>query len=587
VVALQSFIILIGFVFGHLKENQESKVTQEMTVADYFAHFIAEKKVPAVFELSGGMIAFLTDAIYRLGKTKIVNTRHEQSAGFAAEGASRATGIPNIAMGTSGPGATNLITAIGSAYFDSTPTIFITGQVHTLEIKNNLLQRQNGFQELDILSATKSLTKFSSQVLHPDEFPAILSKAWKIAIEGRPGPVLIDIPIDVQQKFCLKYTDDETFPSMSINSEVPKLQELVRVLKSASAPLILAGGGLRSSGTVSEFVKFVDASRLPVVHTLMGKDVLPTSHPLNLGFIGSYGNRWANRAMSRADVLIVLGSRLDVRQTGSDIEDFKRDKFIVRVDVDKYELEGRVEADINIRMSLNSFFELLNDLDLFNINSKELLSNLICDRQRFSPDSEQEVSLELSPDYCVNWISENSQGVAGFCVDVGQHQMWAAQSIKIDTNQRFLTSGGMGAMGFSIPASIGAATATGQRWFTVTGDGCMQLSLAELQTISHYNLPITIFVFNNHQHGMVAQFQDENMDGRYVSTRIGYSAPDFCAVANAYRIKSLKVQKIHDFDDVKLLLKENPDDPILIEIIIDNRAKALPKLDRFTKLSQL
>jgi acetolactate synthase-1/2/3 large subunit len=559
----------------------------EISVAEYFARFLAERNVQAVFELSGGMIAFLTDAIYRLGITKIINTRHEQAAGFAAEAASRVTGIPNVAMGTSGPGATNLITAIGSAYFDSTPTIFVTGQVHTSEIRRNPLQRQNGFQELDLISATKALTKYAVQVHNPESFPKILAEAWSIATTGRPGPVLIDIPIDVQQKMCVIPSRIE-LSSKQIHTPSDGNYGLMReLIKNAKSPLILAGGGIRTSGTVSEFVNFVERTGIPVVHTLMGKDLMPTSHELNLGFIGSYGNRWANRALSRSDVLIVLGSRLDVRQTGSDLVDFTKDKSIIRVDVDMLEIEGRVAAQINFPIELEFFFKDVRNFDLVNVNGRHSVAIANVDRVKFTSASEQEVSLPLSPDICMKWISSHSQNVAGYCVDVGQHQMWAAQSISIREGQRFLTSGGMGAMGFSVPAAIGAAIASNERWFTITGDGCMQLTLPELQTVLHYTLPITIFIFNNQQHGMVAQFQDENMDGRHISTRIGYSSPDFCALGNAYGITSLKVETLLDFEAVEETIRRNPYLPLIVEIMIDDQAKALPKLDRFTKLSDL
>jgi acetolactate synthase-1/2/3 large subunit len=562
-------------------------MASKLTVADYFAHFIADKKVPAVYELSGGMIAFLTDSIFRLGKTKIINTRHEQAAGFAAESATRVSGIPNVAMGTSGPGATNLITAIGSAFFDSSPTIFITGQVHTQEIRSNPMQRQNGFQELDIISATRSITKYATQVISSNSFPAILSQAWDIAISGRPGPVLIDIPIDIQQDFCQFPSARENATESKVTTDHHKFEILLKSLNKAKLPLILAGGGVRSSDTVKEILNLIDLTQIPVVHTLMGKDILPTSHALNLGFIGSYGNRWANRALSRADLLLVLGSRLDVRQTGSDLEDFTKDKYIVRVDVDQYELEGRVSAQLNFSMDLKEFLINLLGLELPRVNSQEMLQRVGSERSVFTSDSEQMILLPLSPDTCLKWISKLSKGVAGFCVDVGQHQMWAAQSIGIDPGQRFLTSGGMGAMGFAVPAAIGAATASNDRWFAITGDGCLQLSSSELQTIAHYKLPIVIFVLNNHQHGMVAQFQEENMEGRYVSTRIGYSTPDFCSVGDAYGIKTIKVTKESDFQTVEDLLQNSPTDPLLVEIVIDNQAKALPKIDRFTKLSSL
>lgn len=559
----------------------------ELTVADYFAVFIADKKVSTVYELSGGMIAFLSDAIYRYGKTKIINTRHEQTAGFAAEAASRVTGIPHVAMGTSGPGATNLITAIGSSYFDSTPTLFITGQVHTKELRKNSEQRQNGFQELNIVEATKGFTKFAYQVTSAEEFPGILEKAWNIALEGRPGPVLLDIPIDIQQIKCEALDSDLIPKSKKIGISNKSFDVLLERLASAKRPLILAGGGIRSSNSYEDFLRFVRKSNIPVVQTLMGKDLLPTADSLNLGFIGSYGNRWANRALSKADLLIVLGSRLDVRQTGNDLADFTNNKFIVRVDVDTHELTGRVSADLDFAMDLKDFFDHMESIQLPKVESKEILREIESVRLEYAPDIEQEIPLDLSPDRCIKWISKVGADAAGYCVDVGQHQMWAAQSIELLENQRFLTSGGMGAMGFSIPAAIGVTTATNKRWVTITGDGCMQLTSNELETICHYKLPVIIFVLNNEQHGMVAQFQEENMDSRYVSTRIGYSTPDFYKLARAYGIDAFKITAVSDFQAIEEALKANPGKPYLVEIKIDNRAKALPKIDRFTKLSQL
>ena len=556
-------------------------------MADHLAIFLAEKNVKNVYELSGGMIAFLTDAIHRHGATNIVNTRNEQAAGFAAEGSARVSGIPSIAMGTSGPGATNLITAIGSSYFDSTPVLFITGQVHTSEIRNNALQRQNGFQELDIVSATKGITKFSYQITSALEFPEILDQAWKIALEGRPGPVLLDIPINIQQLECQPlnalYSSTESETELS---EAP-FHVLIEKLQSAERPLILAGGGVRSSLTQNEFRSFVESYQIPLVHTLMGKDVLPTNHPLNMGFIGSYGNRWANRALSKADLLIVLGSRLDVRQTGNDKEDFLANKFIIRVDIDPHELSGRISANLDIKMELKSFFRNMKRIANPALDTSKFVQSINADKELFTSESEQEVILTLSPHRVISWISSVSEHISGFCVDVGQHQMWAAQSIKLVGNQRFLTSGGMGAMGFSLPAVIGATSTHRQRWATITGDGCMQLNLGELQTIKHYELPVTIFILNNHQHGMVAQFQEENMESRFISTREGYSTPDFCEVAKAFGIGSFKIRSAADMQTAEKLLDQISSGPFIIEIEMDNRAKALPKIDRFTKLSQL
>lgn len=564
-----------------------AQLTTQLTVADYFAEFLAEKGVKNVYQLSGGMIAFLTDSIYRHGKTNLINTRNEQAAGFAAEGSTRVSGIPSVAMGTSGPGATNLVTAIGSAYFDSTPVIFITGQVHTLELRNNSLQRQNGFQELDIVSATRGITKFAYQITSAEEFPEILERAWKIALEGRPGPVLLDIPINLQQLKCDPIESNSALNELHQDSKEAEFSLLLDKLKSAKRPLILAGGGIRSSHNQPEFREFVETFGIPVVQTLMGKDVLPSDHAWNVGFIGSYGNRWANRALSKSDLLIVLGSRLDVRQTGTDKEDFLANKYIVRVDVDPHELSGRIPADLDIEIDLTTFFKLIKAYPVSNLSTSDFMKEIQADRIQFTTASEQEVPLKLSPDRVISWISSVSEKAAGFCVDVGQHQMWAAQSINLKEGQRFLTSGGMGAMGFSIPAAIGAASTDERRWVTITGDGCMQLNLGELQTIKHYDLPITIFILNNQQHGMVAQFQEENMDSRFVATRVGYSTPDFCEIARSFGIKSFRIKNEEDFIAAQEFLGQSSQGPILIEIEIDNRAKALPKIDRFTKLSQL
>lgn len=562
-------------------------MSTRLSLADRFAYFLAEKNVKNVYELSGGMIAFLTDAIFRLGKTQIINTRNEQAAGFAAEASTRVSGIPSVAMGTSGPGATNLITAIGSSYFDSTPVLFITGQVHTLELRSNVQQRQNGFQELDIVTATRGITKFAHQITSVEEFPKILERAWKIALEGRPGPVLIDIPINLQQIECEPVDTAAEFEKSSTSDDEKLINEFFNELLLAKRPLILAGGGIRSSHSQEEFSNFVEDFGIPVVQTLMGKDVLPTRHSLNMGFIGSYGNRWANRAMSKSDVLIVLGSRLDVRQTGNDIQDFMANKVIVRVDVDPHELSGRISSNLDFGMDLKSFFQLMKKYPVPYLNISNFIEEIRSDRTQFTAASEQEITLQLSPDRVMSWISSVSEHSLGYCVDVGQHQMWAAQSIELKEGQRFLTCGGMGAMGFSIPAAIGAATTNPGRWITITGDGCMQLSLGELQTIKHYELPITIILLNNRQHGMVAQFQEENMDSRFISTRDGYSTPDFCEVARAFGIKSFLVESENDLISAESILREHLTGPILIEIAMDNRAKALPKIDRFTKLSQL
>lgn len=557
--------------------------SKDQTVADYIAQFFSERSVPAVFQLSGGMIAFITDAIDRNGSPRIINNRHEQGAGFAAEGVSRVLGIPGVAMGTSGPGATNLITPIASCFFDSVPTVFLTGQVRRDEIKKSVGQRQNGFQELDICEVVKPITKRVWRIHKAELVSEILEAAWFECQSGRPGPVLIDIPIDVQQEPMPHMERQESRSGENLESTVKKELENVflkikELIESASNPLVLIGGGVRGSGVSAKVREFLSESQFPHVVSLMGIDGVDHQSENFIGFIGSYGNRWANNALAKSDVLLVLGSRLDVRQTGADVNKFSGNKKIIRVDIDTAELDGRIKADISVDCHLEQMIDyfLENKLEL---NQSELVETAVATKKLNPQESEQKSELTLNPTLAVKAISEIFKDSNGYIVDVGQHQMWAAQSLSLAPNQRFITSGGLGAMGFALPAAIGACLGKSGRWVVIVGDGCLQLSSQELQTISHYELPITICVFNNSQHGMVAQFQEENMDSRFVGTRAGYSNPDFRLLANSYGIEDYAIVKdLKDLEKLTSICADFSSGPALIEIIIENSAKALPKM---------
>lgn len=556
------------------------KSNSPKTVAEYYADFIALKEAPAVFQLSGGMIAFLADAIYRKDVTPLITNRHEQASGFAAEGGTRVSGKTCVALGTSGPGASNLVTSIASCYFDSVPVVYITGQVNTKEIKSSAEQRQNGFQELDVVSMVKGITKATYSPRNAVEAIQALHEAWDIANQARFGPVLIDLPIDVQQlpfeelKHVLSEPPFET--QFELEDEVFPLVN--SAIQNSRKPLILVGGGVVLDQATSELESFVDKTQIPVVATLMGLDSAAKINGLNLGFIGSYGNRWANEALKDSDLLIVLGCRLDPRQTGGSIEEFKKDKIIIRVDIDNFELEGRVEAEIKIRSRIGPF---LSDPRL---NKEFRIANPLIQLSQAIKNSkpqidEQEIDLSLNPNEFLESISLIHKEADGYIVDVGQHQMWAAQSIKVLPNQRFLTSGGLGAMGFSLPAAIGASIATNGEWVVVLGDGCAQLSAPELQTISELGLPISIYVMNNRQHGMVAQFQDENMASRYVGTRFGYSTPDFCVLAETYGFKNtFTINSIDQLGELESIKKSTRKGPVLVNVMISSGAKALPKM---------
>jgi len=563
----------------------------EKTVADYVAFFLQQKRVAAVFQLSGGMIAFLADAISQKQTIQIINVRHEQAAGFADEGYSRVSGIPGVAMGTSGPGATNLLTAIASCYFDSTPALFITGQVNQNELRKNLYQRQNGFQELDIVSMVRGISKFAIQAKTAEDVFKALSDAWRICQEGRSGPVLLDIPIDVQQIQIASIPAIYEQYELEAANEKPvyqdmQIEKVSQILESSNFPLILAGGGIRLGGAIDAFRDFVSKSQIPVVHSLMAIDALPSNSQHRIGMIGSYGNRWANKALAKSDTLLVLGSRLDIRQTGSSVSSFHGDKKIIRVDIDEFELTGRVNADFKIRMPILDFFESVGEISL-NSNAKEFTRQIHQWKLDSPAIDEQGISLDLNPNFLMEWLSRSFLGISGYSVDVGQHQMWAAQSIEISPTQRFITSGGLGAMGFATPAAIGATQVSNGKWVAIVGDGCLQLSISELQTCFQYQLPIAICIMNNRQHGMVAQFQEENMDSRFIGTRDGYTTPDFLNLSKAYGIPAIRISSKDELVSVHNFINDWEKGPIVIEFELSNKAKALPKLSRNSSLDDL
>ncbi len=324
-------------------------------VSDYVAEFLHAQGVRHVFELVGGMITQFVDSIHVQGNIQLVSVHHEQAAAFAADAAGRVTGVPGVAMATSGPGATNLLTGIGSAYFDSSPTVFITGQVTRSEQKGQRAVRQLGFQETDIVPIATPLTKAAWRVQNPEEIPARLADAFRLALSGRPGPVLMDIPMDVQSVQISAEPPVCVTPVASTEPDAAAIEQILDELAAAQRPLILVGGGIRAARATEVLRGLVDRVRVPVVNSLLAMDALAYQHPLRVGMIGSYGNRWANFALAEADYLLVLGSRLDVRQTGALTEAFKGNRTIVHVDCDVAEMNNRVKGCRAVVSDLQAF----------------------------------------------------------------------------------------------------------------------------------------------------------------------------------------------------------------------------------------
>lgn len=568
----------------HLEHNKD-KVNQ-MKLSDYVIDFIAEEEVSHVFEFIGGAIAHLLDSIYLRDDIQCISVRHEQAAAFAAEAYARLNGKLGVAMATSGPGALNLVTGIGSCYFDSVPCLFITGQVNTYEYKFDRPVRQIGFQETDIVSVVKSLTKYAELVTDPLMIRYHLEKAVYLAQNGRPGPVLIDIPMNLQREninpeSLLSFYDSAEYKELQTefnkNASDKELNEILQLIKNSERPVILAGGGVRTANAAEELQQLVKLTGIPVVTSLMGLDAIPHTKDEFIGLIGSYGNRYSNIALANSDLIIILGSRLDSRQTGTRPDTFGRVAKKIHVDADFNELNAKIKVDIAIQSDVKSFLNLLNEkLKEYQKPNYAIWNETINSFKTKFPtrcyDSQQE---HIDPNLFMELLSSMSSEGEVICLDVGQHQMWASQSFKLKDKQRLLNSGGMGAMGFALPAAIGAALVSENTVIVIAGDGGIQVNIQEFDTIAKHNLPIKIFVMDNNCLGMVRQFQDLYFDGRKQSTV--YSSPNLLKIAQAYNIPSFHIATMDEAEN-KIREAFSIKGPTFISVALEQNTTVNPKL---------
>lgn len=562
-----------------------------MKAADALTKFLIAHQVQTCFELVGGMITHLLDSFAESGQFNIVSMHHEQSAAFAAEGVARQTKGKTIAvaMGTSGPGATNLITGIGSCWFDSVPCLFITGQVNTRELKGDRAIRQQGFQELDIVEVARSLTKYAVRVDYVDDLLPSLHKALSLALSGRQGPVLLDIPNDVQRMDIPDMLVEQWLRKpleISVDNAIvtSELEQFSALCKKAQKPLICLGGGARWADAMSSWLSAADALGVPYVSTLMGHErVVAGSNYFNM--IGSYGNREANWAVQNCDLLIVIGARLDVRQTGSDANDFARHAKVVQIDIDSAQLNNRVHADLNICTTAENFFNAFPlQSDVFPEIAPSWLLDLSAQRNRAEPN--EYADWEVSPSELFKQLNQvlAKQPIDYVC-DVGNHQMWAAQNLRLSANHAVHYSGGMGAMGFALPAALGVAIHSKTKVVVITGDGSLQINIQELDTLNRLDLDMTIIVMNNSVLGMVKNFQDMYFDGRDQSTKKGYSSPSFTSIAKAYGIEAHRAESAAEMEHV-LNLIPNHKGPLLIEVMMDGATECRPRLAFGSKLDE-
>lgn len=523
----------------------------KIKISDYIIEFLLSRDINKTFGYIGGAVAHIYHSIEKYEEMEIVNCIHEQGAGFAAEGYARITGKSGVAFATSGPGATNLITPIGSCYFDSVPTMFITGQVNTYEYKYDKPLRQIGFQETDIVSIIKPIVKYAVFIDDIQNIKYELEKAYYLSQDRRKGPVLVDIPMNIQRSevdinSLKSFYDSEEYLEMRINkSNINNIQKTIELLNNSKRPIILIGGGVRLSNSSQDLLEYVEKNNIPVVYSLMGKDGISEDYKYNLGLIGSYGNRYGNLALANSDLIIVLGSRLDTRQTGTSLDTFAREAKIIQVDIDKNELGSKIKIDIEINSDVKDFINALNQYQI-KIDINEWLKILESYKNKFSSTVGIDNNLKI-PNHVVSIISKYLTN-EDVCVDVGQHQMWVAQSLNTKKLQRVLFSGGMGAMGFALPSAIGACIGSNKRTIVIAGDGGIQMNIQELEVIKRRKLPIKIFVLNNKNLGMVRQFQELYFDKKYLGTIDDYSVPNLVEITKAYAIKARKIDNINSLE---------------------------------------
>lgn len=543
-----------------------------MKVSDYIAEFLAARGIDNVFGYPGGVICHFMDSVDRLSpRIRAHISYHEQGAAFAACGYAQESLRPGVAYATSGPGATNLVTGICNAFFDSIPCIFITGQVDTFALRGELALRQRGFQETDIVAMVKGVTKYAVRVDRADDVQACLERAYREATTGRPGPVLVDLPANVQRSEI----EVGAGPAEPVPRDTGTLDRQVKLvveaLNQASRPCLIVGAGLKQAGLRSKLRALLVRRSIPVVASMVAFDALDAEHPQNFGFIGANGHRYANMIVSKSDLIITLGTRLDLKQVGNSRELFAPNARILRVDIDSGELsypvhkgETQICADLRdlVPMLVSRFEGQADQWPTWNRICQTIKSELT------SIDDENHHTL-------IRAISARVPRGTDITVDVGQHQPWVAQAFQVKPEQHVHFSGGLGAMGYSLPAAIGVHYASDRPVVSFNGDGGVQMNIQEMQFIARDRLPITVVVLNNFSLGMIRHFQEMNFASSYVSTTedSGYLPPDFSKLAAAYGFHYSKVSSVDEISTLDLVT----DGPAFVEVILEKSTALLPK----------
>ncbi len=551
-----------------------------MKGADIIVQCLLEQNVDCVFAYPGGQIIDTFDALYRVGGSiRQVLTAHEQGAAHAADGYARATGKVGVVIATSGPGATNLVTGIANAYMDSVPMVAITGNVPV-----SLLGRDS-FQEVDIAGVTMPITKHNYIVKNVSELADTLREAFKIAKSGRPGPVLVDVPKNVQQAEY-DYAPQAPYQYKPTWRE-QDTRKALEILNNAKRPYLYVGGGVIAAGASAEVVRFAERLNAPVASSAMGLGAIPASDPHYMGMIGMHGHAGVAKSLHDADVLIAVGARFSDR-VASNRNTFMRRAKIVHIDVDAAEIDKNIPSHANIVGDVKVVLDRILPLLRPTVEADWL------DKVRAVVDSKplSDSGLPLCPRAILRGMDKLRPADSTVATDVGQHQMWTAQTVHIERPRTWLTSGGLGTMGFGMGAAIGAACGTGKRVVLVTGDGSFHMNMNELMTAARLRLPITVLLFNNHTLGMVRQWQTLFYGKRYSSTTLDLPT-DYVKLAEALGAESMVLDKNADIDAVlkKALSRPNP---VLVDCRLARDEMVLPMIppgkgmdDMITDLNEL
>ena len=538
------------------------------TGSDLVLETLRDLGIDTIFGYPGGAVLPFYDAIYNFKGIRHILGRHEQGCLHEAEGYAKSTGKLGVAVVTSGPGATNAITGIADAMSDSVPLLVFTGQVARAGIG------KDAFQEADIVGITMPITKYNYQVRETADIPRIITEAVHIATTGRPGPVVIDLPKDVSAlETDFIYSPEVNLPSYQPTLEPNDMQikKILKQLSKAKKPVLLTGGGISYAEAAAELNEFAERYQIPVVTSLLGQGTIATSHPLFLGMGGMHGSFAANIAMTEADFMISIGCRFDDRLTGNP-KTFAKNAKVAHIDIDPAEIGKIISADIPVVGDAKKALQMLLAEPTVHNNTEKWIEKVTKDKNRVrSYDKKERV---VQPQAVIERIGELTNGDAIVVTDVGQHQMWTAQYYPYQNERQLVTSGGLGTMGFGIPAAIGAKIANPDKEVVLfVGDGGFQMTNQELAILNIYKVPIKVVMLNNHSLGMVRQWQESFYEGR-TSESVFDTLPDFQLMAQAYGIKNYKFDNPETLDQDLEVITENV--PMLIEVDISRKEQVLP-----------